>query len=169
MFTNTNKSEGVLKFHTHSKCCRSISCCPLKHHLVMAPKSSSTCMPKNTRPLAPPSFPISLDLSLSKTVWDKYNFKLIETLYFLPVLMLTGRIVAAVIVLYMFIVIQWNLSNLTLTSKGPEKYVRLYRMSGYCGFILVNRNTYNFLSDVTGCWKMFFLNIWYFQTQLLVH
>jgi hypothetical protein len=46
---NQNKSEGGLKFHTHSKCCRSISCCPLKHHLAMAPKASSTCMPKNTR------------------------------------------------------------------------------------------------------------------------
>jgi hypothetical protein len=46
---NQNKSEGVLKFHTHSKCCRSISCCPLKHHLVMAPKENSTCMPKNTK------------------------------------------------------------------------------------------------------------------------
>jgi hypothetical protein len=65
---NQNKSEGGLKFHTHSKCCRSISCCPLKLHLVMAPKASSTCMPKNTRPLAPPSFPISLDLSSSRTV-----------------------------------------------------------------------------------------------------
>ena len=32
--------------HPHSKCCRSISCCPSKHHLVMAPKASSTCMPK---------------------------------------------------------------------------------------------------------------------------
>ena len=62
---NQNKSEGGLSFHTHSKCC-SISCCPSKHHLVMAPKASSTCMPKNTRPLAPPSFPISLDLSSSR-------------------------------------------------------------------------------------------------------
>jgi hypothetical protein len=42
----------------------SISCCPLKHHLVMAPKASSTCMPKNTRSLAPPSF----DLSSSRTL-----------------------------------------------------------------------------------------------------
>jgi hypothetical protein len=38
-------------------------------------------------------------------------------------------------------VIQWNLSNLTHQTKGPGKCVRLYRMSEYSGFILINRNT----------------------------
>ena len=74
--------KGVCNSTLTQKCCRSISCCPSKHHLVMAPKASSTCMPKNTRPLASPSFPISFNRSLivkNSEILDFPTSKLIKS------------------------------------------------------------------------------------------